>query len=250
MTTTFSKLYFTFSALAVSGCADDRVPLEDCDYGLYWAECGGNGEPVLGCDRDTGNCRWFAGGLTARGHAVSTCPSTNPCCHSNWPFTDFSPDGTVREVAVEQMSLLRLGVVQRRQAYNDVSVLFDLTAISPGGVLQFCQDDSGCRTGGGFRHLVGDSIVVSYGSGADGRWQFEITPGETADGWSVHLHWFRDVTREGLTPPLVCSDWYSVSTSYALEGILHLNTSDLSDPEAVHGHLIATGDPFDFDIVF
>jgi hypothetical protein len=31
---------------------------------------------------------------------------------------------------------------------------------------------------------------------------------------------------------------------------LHLNTDDLSDPEAVHGHLISTGDRFDFDIVF
>jgi hypothetical protein len=237
------------AALFVSGCADDRVPLEDCDYGLYWAECGGNGEAVLGCDRGTGDCRWFAGGLTARGHAVSTCPPTNPCCHSNWPFTDFSPDGTVREVAVEQMSLLGRGVVQRREPYNDLSVTFDLTGIPPGGIIEHC-DGVGCsRAAGGPRLAVGDSVVVYYGSDLD-RWLLEIIPGETAEDWSAHVYRFQAVTREGLTPPLACSDWYSASSSFALVGVLHLNTSDLSDPEAVHGHLIATGDPFDFDIVF
>ena len=168
MTTTFSKLYFTFSALAVSGCADDRVPLEDCDYGLYWAECGGNGEPVLGCDRDTGNCRWFAGGLTARGHAVSTCPPTNPCCHSGWPFTDFSPDGTVREVAVEQMSLVGRHVAQRRSPNNDVSVVFDFTE-EPRGTSEFCGL-LGCSTQAqGFPVVVGSSLVFLY-DGAVQRW--------------------------------------------------------------------------------
>jgi hypothetical protein len=31
------------------GCAPDgRVPLSECEFGLYWAECGGNGEAVPG----------------------------------------------------------------------------------------------------------------------------------------------------------------------------------------------------------
>lgn len=149
-------------AILAAGCApDERMPLGDCDYGLYWADCGGNGDPVLGCDRETGECRWFSGDVTARGYAISTCPPTDPCCHSNWPFTDFSPDGHVREVTVEQLSLLGLGVTGRTP-YNHVTVQIDFTE-DPVGILEYCRGGMSCTTwGGGNAVQVGESIVIVY----------------------------------------------------------------------------------------
>lgn len=244
--------YLTFlaaSSFAVSGCApDERMPLADCDFGLYWADCGGNGEAVLGCDRQSGECRWFSGGVTARGYAASTCPSTNPCCHSNWPFTDFSPDGRAREVAVEQLSLLGFGVISP-SSHNDVAVQVDLTD-EPAGSIRFCDPAMRCVTwGGGTPLLVGDSLVVVYGATGE-RWELEIVPGLTPDEWSVMLYRFVDHTREGLAPPLACSDWYSVGSSYLLEGVLHLSTDDFVDPAAVHGRLEASGSPYTFVLEF
>ena len=64
-------LFALLTSLFTSCAPDERMPLSECDYGLYWAECGGDGEPVLGCDRGNGDCRWFTGGETARGYAVA-----------------------------------------------------------------------------------------------------------------------------------------------------------------------------------
>ena len=59
---------------------DPRIALSDCPHGLYWAECGGAVEPVLGCEGELGDCRWFQGGASARGYTMSDCPATGPCC--------------------------------------------------------------------------------------------------------------------------------------------------------------------------
>ncbi len=247
-TTTLLTL-LTACSLAVTGCApDERMPLTDCDFGLYWADCGGNGDPVIGCDRATGNCRWFSGGVTARGHATSTCPTTNPCCHSNWPFTDFSPNGRVREVAVEQLSVVG-GAPIEPSTYDGVAVQVDLTEV-PGGRFRFCDPAMRCTTwGGGTPVLVGDSLVVLYSGGVE-HWELEIVPGTAPDDWSVMLYRFVDNTREGLTPPLTCSDWYARASSYLLEGVLHLSTDNFDDPAAVHGRLEAGGSPYTLELEF
>lgn len=237
-------------AVGVTGCApDERMPLADCAHGLYWADCGGNGEPVLGCDRETGACRWFSGGITARGHATSTCPSSDLCCHSNWPFTDFSPDGRTREVAVEQLSVLRRGVVSRHE--NDVVVQFDHTG-PPGAVLTVCgPGPTVCTTGGGSYSLaVGDSLVV-VSSGPTERFELEIVPGATPDEWSIHVYQFFLPMREGLPTPLRCSDSFALGIPHRqLEGTLRLSTDDLSEPASVHGRLEARNDQYTFDFRF
>ncbi len=241
---------FTSFVLGLAGCApDERMPLADCEHGLYWADCGGNEGPVLGCDRETGECRWFSGGVTARGHATSACAATDPCCQSNWPFTDFSPDGRTREETVEDLSLIGRGVVDR-SSDGQVTVQFDLTEETPRR-FEFCTGGSRCERGSASSapFLMGAALVKVYG-GTGQRWELEIIPGSRPTDWTVHLYRFIDNTREGLTPPLACSDWYSVSSSYPLVGVLHLSSEDLSDPEAVHGRLEAESGPFTFEFEF
>jgi hypothetical protein len=238
-------------AVGVTGCApDERMPLADCAHGLYWADCGGNGEPVLGCDRETGACRWFSGGITARGHATSTCPASDLCCHSNWPFTDFSPDGRTREVAVEQLSVLRRGVVSRHE--NDVAVRFDLTEPTFRQFEVCGPGESGCTAASASSppFWVGDAFVKQYGFGTE-RWELEIVPGVTPDEWSVHLYQFFLPMREGLPTPLQCSDSFALGIPHRqLEGTLRLSTDDLSDPASVHGRLEARNEQCTFDFRF
>ena len=52
-------------ASGVGAPVDRRVPLSDCPHGLYGAEWGGTGEPVLSCASDLGDGRWFRGRVTA-----------------------------------------------------------------------------------------------------------------------------------------------------------------------------------------
>ncbi len=64
--------------------------IDECDTGRFFANCGGDGEPVLGCAH--GDCRWFTGGCAARGYEVSPCPSDDICCftlrNGRWPFQE------------------------------------------------------------------------------------------------------------------------------------------------------------------
>jgi hypothetical protein len=74
-------------------CGGPRPALEDCAaLGVYSADCGGEGEPVLACDEENGACRWFAGACVAARHRASDCPASDPCCHAtadgDWPFAD------------------------------------------------------------------------------------------------------------------------------------------------------------------
>lgn len=235
---------------ALSSCApDERMPLADCDHGLYWADCGGDGEPVLGCDRESGACRWFTGGISARGHAISDCPATNPCCHENWPFDDFSPNGQPREVAIQHLSLLGRGIVERPTDGN-ISVGFDL-AEDPGGRLEYCPlgaPESCVSWGGGTPVVVGSSLVIVYSSLSAGEhWEVELLPGASSDDWPARVFRFEDTGHEAPSP-LACSGY--AATAYDLEGELRLTTNDLSDPEAIHGRLVAHDDHHEYTFTF
>ena len=230
------------AATLVVGCApDERMPLSECAHGLYWADCGGVGESVIGCDRETGDCRWFRGGATARGHAASDCPPEDPCCHDNWPFDDFTPNDAIRTHVVEQLSLLRHGVIQGDDLNlepilrNDVTVHFDLTEpTAPGTVRGGC-----CGFSSTVQPIrVGSSIVVRYHYNPRRWYELEILTGETPADWSARLYVFHAENREFPPAPLACSDYWATGMSYVLVGDLHLNTDDLSDLDALHGRLV------------
>lgn len=225
-----------------AGCmsepVDTRSPLTECAHGLYWADCGGTDAPVLGCDRETGDCRWFGGGETARGYAVSDCPTTDPCCHDRWPFTDFVPSGEVYGRTRDLLSLLGQGVVTR-QGVSNVSIVPDLAEPIPlprircaAGFARFPGCDS--SGAGGYVERIGRSVVVTFGFGTF-RVELEIIPTESLEGWSVNAYSFYSTLADG--PPVLWCQNYSAGTELAVEGILHLNSTDTSDPTNLHGRL-------------
>ena len=223
-----NRLCLSVALVFVAGCApDERMPLSDCDYGLYWAECGGDGEPVLGCDRGNGDCRWFAGGVTARGYAVADKPVIGGC-QEGWPFSDFGPDGRLRERVVRQMSILSRARIER-EGVNDLPVVFDLA--SP--FIERCSRD-GC-TGATYIAVerIGDAIIVTYGDRT--IIQLEILPGETRDAWTMRLN--RSNCRCSMDSPLSLACQIDFFGQTLTSGTLHLNTDDLSDLDALHGRV-------------
>jgi hypothetical protein len=222
--------------LAVS-CGTDGVPMSECEFGLYWADCGGNGEPLLGCDRSTGDCRWFANGLAAQNHAVSDCPADDVCCHDAWPFEDFSPSADILEHARASLSLARTGVLTRR-GVSDVSVVADLVGgsrsltircLGGGEPTSFPCSDVGS---GGSVARLGESVVILFERGSY-RFELEVVTGESPEQWSVNLYhsqvWMRDPT------PVASCNNYRVGTEWVVSGVLHLNTLDHSDLDSFHG---------------
>jgi hypothetical protein len=167
------------------------------------------------------------------GYAGSTCPVSSPCCRSNYPFTDFSPDGALRERVVDRLSLLRRGVIESTDT-NTVSVQFDLTDATFPGHIE-CVPET-CSSGGGSAAVrrVGSSVVVPF-RGTGVRWKLEIRTGATDSEWSARLYEFWAENREVGPPPLVCNDYWTTATEYHLDGVLHLSTRDVSDLGAFHG---------------
>ncbi len=74
--------------LAACGARHSRVDsFDDCHVGLSFADCGGDNDPVLGCEADDGLCWWFTtGAVPEQVEHVSDCPADDICCHQNWPF--------------------------------------------------------------------------------------------------------------------------------------------------------------------
>ena len=231
-----------FTSLFTSCAPDERMPLSECNYGLYWAECGGDGEPVLGCDRGNGDCRWFTGGETARGYAVADKPVLG-ACPEGWPFSDFGPDGAMRERVVRQMGLLSIVRVEREGA-NDLPVVFDLAP----PFLERCSRE-GC-TGHAYIAVerIGEAIVVTDGVDHEIT-QFEILPGETRDTWTMRPYRTECRCATDVAVYLSCGvDFFS--RGYPTSGTLHLNTDDLSDLDALHGRVEGVnerGEAFTFE---
>ncbi len=227
----------TAIALGMGGCVDDtRAPLTDCDFGLYWADCGGDGEPVVGCDRETGDCRWFAGGVTALGHATSDCPPSDPCCHDGWPFSDYSPSGRALDRSVDQMSLLMLEPIDAGGA--SVTVLADLSgSTEPGLECELEQCPAAVTV-----QRVGHSIVAFQGGDSPFRRQIELVVGAGGLGWAVHLYELREGTRDLPTRP-ECGGGYTYARERAVtDATLHVASSGSLDPGSLHGVLEGTAE--------
>jgi hypothetical protein len=72
---------------AADPCPAGAPDLSACSVHHRFADCGGAGEPRLGCS-ETQGCLWFSEGCVAAGFTASDCPADNICCHSNWPYDD------------------------------------------------------------------------------------------------------------------------------------------------------------------
>jgi len=233
----------------LTGCvADERVPLDQCTHGLYWADCGGDGEPLLGCDESTGACRWFSGGVAPRGHAVSDCPATDVCCHELWPFDDFRPDGELLRRVADQMGYITTPV--SREDDDTVGVAFDLVDETTSGRIYNCSGSiPGCSLGNlGTPATVrreGSSVVVSMGGAS--RIEIEILPGTP---WRARVYTVREPNPREFPPRLRCYDWSFGGSISPITGTLHLSSDDTTDVNALHGRLDAEGDTGSFSIEF
>ena len=229
--------------LVVGSCASEtRRPLSECDHGLYWAECGGNGPSALGCDRSSGDCRWFSGGETAAGYVVSDCPLTDICCHEFWPFTDFDPSGPTLDHALDQMGVvLGVGVIGRR-GERDLPVEFDLTEETQRGVVR-CSGGEDCRSAGYpvTTELYPATAVVRFGEGGvNPFWELEIVPAEMPSAWSARLYSITPGSR-GSGPAASCVG-YSWGREPLVAGTLHLSSDQITDLDALHGRVEGVGE--------
>ncbi len=93
------------AALAVAACDATAGPghtvvdsFANCHVGMYFADCGGEGAPVLGCDAERDeSCWWFTTGAVPREITlVSDCPPEDVCCHDDWPFAEPTGLGAYR----------------------------------------------------------------------------------------------------------------------------------------------------------
>lgn len=228
-------------AVSLGACTPDERPLlSECEHGRYWAECGGNGDPVVGCDRATGECRWFAGGETAYGHAVSSCPPDDVCCLGGWPFDDWAPTGALLEHARDDLGTLKLGMASRSHP-SDAPVLYD----DLGGREHFTSCgviDPGCLDAYLYWRVraVGESIVLSA---VDAPWvaplEIELLPDDgTGRHARIYVH-SRGCTDCPDSPPncgVNRGEEFEITS-----GALHLSTDRFDDLDAIHGRFEGIG---------
>lgn len=226
---------------------DPRIALSDCPHGLYWAECGGAVEPVLGCEGELGDCRWFQGGASARGYTMSDCPATDPCCHGDWPFFDFAPTGATLARMRRQLTLLRLAPLDRHGP-SDVSVVADLVDETHVGLIRSVSGSFEGMGSGGRVDRVGESVVLWAGGGPLLH-ELEIITAGPPEEWSVHLYRFRVFGPQDGPEAVNCSG-YGGGSELPVTGVLHVNTLDTSDVEAFHARLEGTTGMQQFTIEF
>lgn len=93
----------------LSRCPGETPPsLESCTAGVFHADCGGSGEPVLACNFQ--NCKWFAGGCPADTYRPIACPLGEPFCvttvDGQWPYESGTFDPSFPPNMCDQVELL------------------------------------------------------------------------------------------------------------------------------------------------
>jgi hypothetical protein len=250
------------SALALLGCADDRMPLEECTYARYWADCTGNTEstadPVVGCDAATGHCRWFRGGVTARGHVVSDCPPDDLCCHGTGaaditPFESWSPGGAVRAQAQHDVSLLVAGVLGPEGAY-DVAVVYDYVGVPDRALVTCTGSPPGipCGIASGpypYTRRVGDALLFELGGVGPPLpyLEIEIFP---AGGAEARARVYTHNTGPIDGPDPLCNPGWGGRAMPLTGGTLHLSTDAVDDLVSLHGRFEGVTEMGTFAIEF
>jgi hypothetical protein len=223
-----------------AGC-DELPALETCDYGLYWADCGGSGPPRAACDLATGACRWFEGGVVPCGHIASDCPLDDLCCEPAldglgvWPFVSWHPEGAVLAGALSIDGLY--GGVITAAAPAGIPVVLDFTVTPPRGVEVTCDEGGGlpeCMMRLLVRRRVGQSLVLHFLAddlGVNRRsllleaWR--ATPG-------LQGRWYL-LTAPQRDSPVRAACGRSEAYMLPLAGEVHLSPDAFEHPERVHG---------------
>lgn len=228
----------------VAGCgpAPAGPPLEDCDYGLFEADCGGEGGDAFGCESVLGECRWFRGGVVAAGYASSRCGAANLCCEGAPPGSPFAGWALPTEAAVRR-ARRDLGVIRLAApalGRRDVAVVIgDVTppttprASCVGSVpSSFCGPPVGID-----RANVGHSLVITVLSLGDPT-QVIIEVEPTPTGHTASLWWAQGDLMD-VRPTANCA---SIRGNGALpgSGTLTLAAGSFDDPTNAHGVLDVT----------
>ena len=98
-----------------SACVGGVAPtLDRCDAGVFDADCGGDGEPVLACRNGT-HCKWFVHGCPAEGFRPIACPLGDPYCvdtpDGRWPYATGVESATSPADMCDQLDLIGDAVV-------------------------------------------------------------------------------------------------------------------------------------------
>lgn len=236
--TTFSTLF----ALLFVGCSGTEVSaapaLETCDYGLFDAACGGNGDPVLACDQATGACRWFAGGLVALGYEVSDCDPSNVCCHGAsamaWPYDGWTPGGAATARAQRDLEILRFVGSSVSAEYPAPSIAVSSAVIedAPTDRRLRCSDVVGPCSGSGMveSQRVGHSLVITIHVNS-GDFLIEVV--DLAGVRSARIFFAQRV----LDSPFDGRCLSFGGGMWAASGSLVLSASAFDDPANAHGIL-------------
>jgi hypothetical protein len=225
--------------ISTDAACDGPPVLDTCEYGLYWADCGGTGPPRAACDRITGECRWFEGGVVPCGHVASDCPADDLCCEPApaglgvWPFVDWRPEGRVLAGSLSIDGLW--GGVITSSTPPGVVVNLDFTDTPPDSVEVSCAGSASaeCRTRLVQGSRSGAAIVLWFRADEGVNLEsFALEAWPTPAG--VEGRWYerRAPQRDA---PLTPSCGRSGVRLLPLEGEVHLSPDAFEHPEAVHG---------------
>jgi hypothetical protein len=156
-----------------AGCGSLRPSLASCFRGLYWADCGGSGDPALACSELDGSCLWFTHGCVASAYRPIGCPVENVCCESSsagpWPYPDDWRPADMTQRLAEDVALFGAMPITR-ESPADIVVVADEAIVAPvaptascteGLDLQLCDDASSFPIMMPDVRFVGDAIVVT-----------------------------------------------------------------------------------------
>ena len=225
-------------------CADGvRPEIADCFVGRDFAECGGTGDYRLGCQPDTGKCRWFVGGCVANGYVASACDWEDVCCVDGWPFAAgvISPE---RGPSVDDFLSQSERIPWNRTRGAAIAVTLDPTYAfteaayacdPPAGAHHYCADDPfyerriSVGSGGSTRIITFEQVMEYTGV----RLEIEVLPNADDTGLiarGVHFT-FGDITPD--------------PTEQCAGGSRPIDPARLTTtPAEAEGALTLNGDPF------
>ncbi len=229
------------------GC-DGGPPLSECDPGLFDADCGGTTPPVVACERNTGECRWFRTSTVAANHAVSRCAAEDICCERveapvplDWPFEDWRPaTEAARLRAVRDLGILRYLRVEREQPTSEIAATFDAgLPLLDAPVLECPTPTPGCRPGPADgltvpRYRAGRSLVLVVGTFLGrGEHIIEVSPSRVSDGLVARAFWVTFALADSPTYSSVgCT---AHGDSLDVVGSIRLSPDAFDDPAAARG---------------
>lgn len=227
-----------------TACAGPRpTSVDQCERGLYFADCGGTGGPVLGCAEATGRCAWYRTACVPSGVRPIDCPPDDVCCRSTpdglWPYEGaWRPEQDMATVdMVSDIAAMGWAVVDETTP-SEIAVTVDPTVAAPasneadctpGTALDLCGDGPLMRPAIG-RH--GLSMVVLFRSlRVLSDWVYlEVIPSAPSHRARVFIRPSTDFAND---VPTRCMPFEMGSVS----GTLRLDTADLSSTTDVHGIL-------------